>query len=358
VIGLRVLDTDQSYEFDPGMHIQVIGSSAACNVVIRRHRGSVAAQHARLVRRRSQWMLHAIADPYDDGGVCRDRVALREFPLLPGLEFRIGTVSLVAESQRSRALRRILARLVGLGPERRADVDRALRTVVMAASGRRPLLLCGDGDLVYVARQVHRHTLADRPFILCDPRRRGRGRTAKSPWKVDNPMAALAAAAGGTLCVPNDRLPLGFEGMIEHWRRSETRVQLVLFTRAVDPALTAVTDALVLAPMFLRWRDRFRIIDEVAADAALAFGIPVRLVSDADRRVILASDAATLPALETATVRIVALRHWADDWGGLTRCASELGMARAALAEWAERRGLIEIRHRTGGVRRGARIER
>jgi hypothetical protein len=51
-------------------------------------------------------------------------------------------------------------------------VDLALRSLALALDYRAALVLCGDGDLVPIAWALHRHTLgADRPFIVCDPRR-------------------------------------------------------------------------------------------------------------------------------------------------------------------------------------------
>jgi hypothetical protein len=219
-------------------------------------------------------------------------------------------------------------------------------------------MLCGDGDLVHVARQIHRQTLADQPFIVCDPRRAQSGGTARSPRNIEKPMDALGAAAGGTLCLHAPRLPDEFQRMVERWRGSETRVQLVLCSRSVDPVLTTVADSLVLVPLFMRWRERVRIIDEVAAEAAIELGIAAPVVSDADRQVILAFDAATLPELETATARVVAIRHWAEHGGGIARAAQELGVGHATLAEWAERRGLITVCHRQVPFRRRSKIAR
>jgi hypothetical protein len=132
----------------------------------------------------------------------------------------------------------------------------------------------------------------------------------------------------------------------------------VLCASASDPVLETVTDSLVLVPLYLRWGDRVGIIDNVAAEAAIELGIVGIAVSDADRQIILASDATTLSELETATRRLVAIRHWALGCGGLTRAAEKLGIAHATLTEWAARRGLITIHHRKPVSRRPVRIVR
>jgi hypothetical protein len=220
-------------------------------------------------------------------------------------------------------------------------------------------MLCGEGDLTHVARQIHERTLADQPFVVCDPRRAPNAGSGHKPRSIANPMHALAAAAGGTLCLHAQRLPQGFQRIVQRWRGSETRVHLVLCTSASARVLETVADALVLVPLYLRWRDRVRIIHDVAAEAAIELGIAGAAVSDADRQIILACDATTLSELETVTRRLVAIRHWADlGRGGLTRAAEKLGIAHATLTEWAERRGLITVHHRKAVSRRPVRIVR
>lgn len=219
-------------------------------------------------------------------------------------------------------------------------------------------MLCGEGDLTHVARQIHERTLSDQPFVVCDPRRAPSVGGGHKPRSIANPMDALAAAAGGTLCLHAQRLPQGFPLVVQRWRGSETRVHLVLCASASDPVLEAVADPLMLVPLYLRWRDRVRIINNVAAEAAIELGVAEIDVSDTDRQIILAADATTLSELETVTRRLVAIRHWAVGWGGIARAAEKLGIAHATLSEWAERRGLITVHHRKPVSRRPVRIVR
>jgi hypothetical protein len=340
VLRLRVFGTEQVHELASGPHVQTIGSSSRCDIGLGSRDGTVAPQHAKLLRRQARWTIQAIDDP--PGGVLRDRVPLREFPVVPGLEIGIGKITLIAESQRSLALRRSLARLIGYGAAQRVQVDRALGSVLATASGRRALMLCGDGDLIHVARQLHRHALDGHPFIVCDPRRmRGKG-DARSSRNILDAMDALAAAAGGTLCLHAKRLPEGFESMVERWRGSAARVQLVVCDRAADPVVSTLAESIDVPPIFLRSRDLQRIIAEIAADAATELGVaPYRFTED-DARLVLDSDATALPELERAIYRIVALRHWA-----VTPASRKLGISHAALFEWAIRRGLVYAVPRT-----------
>src|SRR5262245_3213765 len=112
VIGLRVFGTDEIHELSTRPRVQLIGSSSRCDVVLRNHHGNVAPQHAKLMRHGSRWLIRAMADTTTDG-LWRDRIELHEFPIVPGIHFRIGEVTLIAESARSRALHRLLSRLLG-----------------------------------------------------------------------------------------------------------------------------------------------------------------------------------------------------------------------------------------------------
>jgi len=340
VIALRVSGTDDSYALAAGAHAQVIGTSAACDVVLRDPARTVAPEHARLVRRHAHWTIRAIGDDLDV--LCRDRVPLREFPLVPGLEISLGDVTLIAESERSRALHAMLRRLIGFDARYQVEVDRALRTVLTTASGRGVLTLCGSGDLVSVAHQLHRRMLPGQPFVVCDPRRgEGSAHPLLAP-NIRDPMDALGLAAGGTLCLPADRPPHELPELAERRRNSTTRVQLVIVTETVHPVLAAIAEPVVVTPLARRAAERLRLIDELAAEAAATLGIEVVPLSDAHRRAILRFDGSTPQAIEKATLRIIALRNG----GHTSRVAKQLDMSHASLTEWALRRGLVAKRPR------------
>lgn len=115
------------------------------------------------------------------------------------------------ESPRLVELRAFVSRLLGWSNERLEAVDLTLRAIRTAATRRSALVLCGDGDLVAIACGLHRRTLGDeRPFVVCDPRRRSGEETVRFPENYDRGIPALEAAAGGTLCVWAKRLPRDF----------------------------------------------------------------------------------------------------------------------------------------------------
>lgn len=335
VIGLRVLGTDRCFELLPRRRLQMIGSSPKCDFVLPRHDGSTTERYATLVHQHARWMIRAI-DGARGSGVYYEGVPVRELPLFPGIEIGVGDVTLVVESQRSRALTRFLARIVGVDRQQRGQVDRALRTVLVAARGHRALMLCGTVELISLARELHEYTLPGRPFIVCDPRRVRRDADVRSPRNIRDPLTALAAAAGGTLCIFARHRPPEFDKMLERWRSSRTRVQLVLFEPRRDRVLDAAIDALELK-ILLPGRDRSRIIDEVAAEAAAELGAEAAALSTADRRMIVQSSA-TVPEMDRTLRRVLVLRHCDNH---LVPAARQLGMARYSLDKWARRRGFL-----------------
>ena len=74
-------------------------------------------------------------------------------------------------------------------------VDQALRSVRMGATRHAALVLCGDDDLVPIARALHRRSRGpERPFIVCDPRRHQSKETVRSAENHVMGLEALAAA--------------------------------------------------------------------------------------------------------------------------------------------------------------------
>lgn len=80
-------------------------------------------------------------------------------------------------------------------------VDQALHTVRNAATRQTALVLCGHGDMVSLARAVHRHEFAaERPFIVCDPRRKQSDENVRAAENYHSGAEALQAARSGSLC--------------------------------------------------------------------------------------------------------------------------------------------------------------
>jgi len=228
-----------------------------------------------------------------------------------------------------------MARLIGWADGRRAEVDLALRAVRLAATRRESLLLCGDGDLVSIARLLHRHALGDtRPFVVCDPRWVRAAPNARAAANYDSGMMALAAAAGGTLCVWQGRQPDDFDKVVAARRDPSSRVQLVVCTHTLQHGDPLIAAPIVFPPLAKRATELNRIIDAYVADAVAELG---GSFAPSDRVSVRRHEAATLAQIEKATRRLVAIRG-AD--GSITRAANQLGMSHGALSEWLARRTL------------------
>lgn len=231
-------------------------------------------------------------------------------------------------------LRSFLERL--LGWEDVPTIDGAMRSVARAVAKRAPLVLCGDGDLVPIARALHRHAFGpDRSFVLADPRRGDSPATVRAPVNYRSGVAAFAAATDGTLCVRSRRPPRDFAQVMKLFSDPGARVRLVV---CADPyemsdVFLAVSDPIRLPALETRERELPRIVEEYGEDARDALSTTAPF-TEQDRDWVIARGAPSLHEIELATLRLVAIRHA----GTVKRAAELLGMSHAALGEWFAKR--------------------
>ncbi|HEY1817416.1 MAG TPA: FHA domain-containing protein [Kofleriaceae bacterium] len=322
--GTRTLPADSDGPFS-------IGASETSWLQLHDPMGRVSRDHAELRRFHKRW---TIVDLGSKNGIHQDGARRMSFPLSPGVEVGIGSITMVATSPKLRALRELLARLIGWSDARREDVDLALRAVRTAATRRGSLLLCGDGDLVAIARLLHGHALGhDRPFVVCDPRRTTSEETARAPTNYDTGIAALEAATGGTLCIWQMRQPDDFDRVLETIRKPSSRAQLVVCARALKRE-PLIASPITIPPVEERPDERDRIIDGYGADAVAALG---GSFAAQDRQWIARNEGGTHADIERAAHRLVALRATN---GKITSAAAMLGMSHGALSEWIARRDM------------------
>jgi hypothetical protein len=208
----------------------------------------------------------------------------------------------------------------------------------LSITDRAALVLLGvDADLVSVAQALHRWTVgADRPFVICDPRRTVRRASVRAPTSHQSGVGALRAARGGTLCMRRRRLPRDLRPMATLLRGTDAPVQLIVCADARyerDPFVIRPAPILV-PPLGARAAELPRIVDEYARDAISTLGADAAGFADVDRAWVLAHAAATLADIETATMRLVAIRQA----GSPERAAARLGMSAVALRQWLRRR--------------------
>jgi pSer/pThr/pTyr-binding forkhead associated (FHA) protein len=308
------------------------GAASDCEIRIDDPSQMVSRRHARLVREGGQWLF---VDLDSKNGLRLDGARRSEIVLEPAIEIGIGGVILVAESPRSIELRGYLARMLGSAADRIAIVDHALRAVRQAATRRVALVLCGEGDLVPTARSIHRRTRGPhRPFILCDPRRQDAKETVRSAESHADRGIALAAAAGGSLCVRARRLPPDFDELLMALREPHSRIQLMVCGEAEDHCAKYNVMPVAIPPLAGRTSELDWIIEGYAYDAMAELGFP-RSAFPADDHAWMRQHACiSLPEIEKATLRLVALRASRSVSGAAMR----LGMAPVSLSRWIGRR--------------------
>jgi len=333
VMRLRRWGTDDIHMLPlPPTNECTIGAAETCTVQLDDPAGRISRLHAQLVRGQTRWLLRDLGSK---NGVRLDGARRAEIVLEPGTEIGIGSLTLIAESRRSVALRGFLARVLGWRRDRTEVIDHALRSIRLAATRRVALVLCGRGDLVPMARSIHRHALgADRPFIVCDPRRRRGGATVRSAENYKTGMDALAAATGGSLCVRSRRLPEDFSHVLEALHDPSSQVQLVVCARAAEDGRPFFAVPITVPPLASRPDEIDRIIAEYAMDAIAELGTLRTTFQEVDRQWVRAHAASSLPAIEKATLRLVAFRESRN----VSNAAARLGMAPVSLSRWMERR--------------------
>ena len=236
-----------------------------------------------------------------------------------------------------RAVRPFLARILGWSTDRVVAVDRAERSLRLAASRHAALVLCGEGDLVPIAAALHRRTLGpEAPFIVCDPRRGNTAATVRSPANRATAIDAITAATGGTICMRSERLPRDFASVIERVRDPKAHVQTVVcWGKPADSNPLLIVPAPIVVPGLRDRADELpKIVDEYALDAIAEFLAPPDCFTAADRTRVLEHASGSLDEIEKATLRLIALRASRN----MSTAAARLDMAPVSLARWLARR--------------------
>ncbi len=335
VLTLREWGADTVYALPkaPVQHC-TIGASARCSVRLDDPSGKVEGLHAQLTRDRSRWLLRDLSRR---SCVWLDGVRRTHVVLEPGLEIALGGLTLVAESRRTIGLRDFVCRLIGWRRDRLEAVDLALRSLRMAAARRGALVLCGAGDLVPIAQSLHHRVFgADRPFVLCDPRRRHGKATVRSAENYKDGALALVAATGGSLCVRALCLPSRFDEITAALRGPHSRAQLVICAQSPTYCEPFLATPIVVPSLVDRADELDQIITEYAKDAYIQFGIRRAKLQPSDHDWVRRCATSGLPEIEKTTLRLVALRTTEN----VARAAARLGTTPTSLARWFQGRGL------------------
>jgi hypothetical protein len=333
VIQLREWASRRMHVLPAPTATATLGASPTCT--FRLDDPSVSREHLQLSYVDGRWLG---VDRDSKNGTRVDGVRARMFSLTPGCEIRMGGVTMLAESRRWIQLRRFLCRILGWADDQTEAVDVALRSIRHAALGRSPLYLSGTGDLAQIAGSLHRHVWgANGPFVMCDPRRVDTDETVRSVANRPSGMEAFTAARLGTLCVRARRPPHDLDDVLRQLARPGPRVLLVIVD--AEPGVRFAADEttnppIQIPPLRQRTDDLPTVIDEYIADAADDLSLPRSLFTDEDRLWVLAHAATSLPEIEKATQRLLALRGSRN----LAAAAKRLRMASVSLTRWFGRR--------------------
>jgi hypothetical protein len=238
--------------------------------------------------------------------------------------------------RRDDPLRAFLGRLLGWTRER--AIDAAFRSIDLAASHLAAIVLCGAGDMVPIARSLHRRTLgSDRPFVTCDPHRIAPSGSVRVPENRTSGMVAFEAAVGGTLCLRSGRLPQDLPALIAQLRDTRDVMLVVCAPDSVDVSPFVIRPApIVLPPLAARDDEINRIISEYAADAVAELGVARDSFTERDLAWVREHAATSLDEIEKATLRLTAIR--ASDT--MSTASARLRMAQPSLLRWIHRRRL------------------
>ena len=327
---IRQWGTDDVREFPKDRVETIVGRDPSCG--IRLPGNLVSKHHAQLAFLDEHWRLRDLGAK---NGLIVNGAPCDEVVLEPGFVVEIGGVVWIVESTRLVALRSFLARLVGYGVERLADVDQVLRKVRNAALRQHPLVLNGDRDLVPVARAIHRRVIgADRPFIVCDPRRGQGPATVRSAENYQLALPAMEAAIGGSLCVRKDRLPRDFDLVRMAHREPNPRFQLIICEHGDADADPQEVAPVVIPSLRNREDEIDTIITEYATDARELFGITY-VLDPSDRAWIARNSSESHAALEKGAERVTVAR---STDGNIAAAAAMLRMSHTSLMRWFEER--------------------
>jgi hypothetical protein len=131
-------------------------------------------------------------------------------------------------------------------------------------------------------------------------------------------------------------MPRDFDQVAARLRDPDARVQLIVCAGSPGDCEAYLAVPIEIPPLAGRDAELDRIIAEYAEDATIAIGAPRGGFPAVDRAWVREHSASSLPEIEKATLRLVALR----DSRNLSNAAARLGMAPVSLSRWIGRREL------------------
>jgi hypothetical protein len=247
-------------------------------------------------------------------------------------------VTLVAESGRTIALRAALARMMGWSTELADALDVAFQNLRFAAAGKAVFMMCGEGDLLQLAQELHQLVGGeDRPIAFCST---GGRRQRPSDHEADDMHSlkrvvsgreAIRLAHGGTICLDNRRLPRDVIPMLEQLRDARSPVQtlVIVLSKYVRKTEVFSPTPFIIPTLSDRQREIERLFAEYEALSAERLNIDPSHLPVAQRRWIR-DHCRNLSEFQTAVLRLMALHHSGSVYGA----AGLLQMTASGLRQW------------------------
>lgn len=345
MIQLRGWASEEVFPVRADQRQLMIGRASSCAIQVHDVEGFTSRQHAHLEREGSHW---CITDR-SKNGLYLDGVRHGKSFLLPGMRVGIGPrVNLVAESARTIALRAALARMMGWSTGSADVLDIAFQNLRFAAAGRAVFMMCGEGELLPFAQELHQLIGEDRPIVFCSGRKRDHEAEGMHSLKrVASGPEAIRLAHGGTICLDNRRLPRDVIPMLEQLRDTRSRVPtlVIVLSKYVRKAEIFTPTPFNIPPLSVRQREIERLFAECEAISAQRLNIEPLFLPVVQRRWIR-DHCKTLSDFQTSVLRLIALHHSGSAYGASVL----LRMSASALRQWLSARDLESPEERTASV--------
>jgi hypothetical protein len=318
----------------------MIGTAPSCAIRVHDVVNFVSREHASLEREANHW---CIVDR-SKNGLYLDGVKNGKSFVLPGMRIGLGPrLTLVAESARTIAIRAALARMMGWSTKLADVLDVAFQNFRFAVAGKAVFMICGDGDLLELAHELHQLASGEaRPIVFCSTggkRRQSLDHEAgamSSLKRVSSAREAIQMAHGGTICLDNRRLPRDLIPMLEQRdARSLDQTLVIVLSKYVRKTEVFTPTPLVIPPLSARPREIERLFAECEALSVKRLNIdPLDL--PASQRRWIREHCKTLSDFQTSVLRLMALRHAGSAYGA----AGLLGITPSGLRQWLATREL------------------
>jgi hypothetical protein len=234
--------------------------------------------------------------------------------------------------------------MMGWRTELADALDVAFQNLRFAAAGKAVFMMCGEGDLLQLAQELHQLIGdEDRPFAFCSTggrRERQADHAADSMHslkRVASGREAIRLAYGGTICLDNRRLPRDVIPMLEQLRDARSLVQtlVIVLSKYVRKTEVFSPTPFIIPPLSDRQREIERLFAEYEALSAESLNIAPLNLPIAQRKWIR-NHCKNVSEFRTSVLRLIALHHAGSVYGA----AGLLGITAPGLRQWLSAREL------------------